>query len=289
MKIAAATYPLDWFANWEGYEAKMTEWVAEAAGAGADLLLFPEYGAMELASLGGIAPDDLGAATGAVVELLPRANDILSGLAQAHGVHILAPSGPAMDGDRLVNRAAFLSPTGGRALQDKQMMTPWEVTPWQVQGNGPVHVFDTALGKIGVLICYDSEFPLLGRMLVEQDVRLILVPSCTETVAGYHRVRIGSMARALEGQCFTAMSSTTGAYPIEAVEQNHGAGGIFCPPDKGLPETGIVAVGALDRPGWTYADLDMTLLDNVRHAGGVRTLADWPAQTAARIETVTLA
>ena len=53
MKIAAAAYPLDWFDSFAEYEAKITRWVADAAGQGADLLVFPEYGAMELSTLGG--------------------------------------------------------------------------------------------------------------------------------------------------------------------------------------------------------------------------------------------
>ncbi|MEE4348096.1 MAG: amidohydrolase, partial [Paracoccaceae bacterium] len=53
MKIATSAYPLDWFKEWSDYEAKLTAWVAEAAQEGADLLVFPEYGAMELASLDG--------------------------------------------------------------------------------------------------------------------------------------------------------------------------------------------------------------------------------------------
>ena len=51
MKIAAAAYPLDWFDDFNEYEAKLASWVEAAEGA--DLLVFPEYGAMELASLGG--------------------------------------------------------------------------------------------------------------------------------------------------------------------------------------------------------------------------------------------
>ena len=55
MKIAAAAYPLTWFDRFDDYAAKLSDWVADAAGQGADLLVFPEYGAMELASLGGRA------------------------------------------------------------------------------------------------------------------------------------------------------------------------------------------------------------------------------------------
>ena len=62
MKLAAAAYPLDWFDDIAAWKAKAAAWVADAAGQGADLLVFPEYGAMELASLGGpaVAADNEG-------------------------------------------------------------------------------------------------------------------------------------------------------------------------------------------------------------------------------------
>ena len=50
MKLAAAAYKMDVLDSWEAYAAKLTAWVEDAAGQGADLLVFPEYGAMELAT-----------------------------------------------------------------------------------------------------------------------------------------------------------------------------------------------------------------------------------------------
>lgn len=288
IRIAAATYPLDWFDDWAGYEAKLTGWVREAAVNGAQILVFPEYGAMELASVADVDPRDLDGATTAVANALPRATTFLSGLAQAHGVYILAPSGPVRDDGRLVNRAALLSPTGGVAHQDKQIMTPWEVAPWGVVGNGPLTVFDTALGRIAVLICYDCEFPLLARQVIEAGADIVLIPSATETVAGYSRVRIGAMARALEGQCYAAMASLTGSYPLEAVDVNHGAAGIFCPPDTGLPEDGIIASATLDTPGWCYGDVDLSRLETARRSGGVRTRADWPLSAQRPLREIAL-
>lgn len=276
--LAAAAYPLDWFEDWAGYAAKMDAWVTRAAEDGAQILLFPEYGAMELASLSNVDPADLRAATRAVADHMPRAVAHLSDLAQRHGVHIVAPSGPVIDGDTLVNRAHMLFPDGRILHQDKQIMTPWEVAPWGVSGHGPLQIFDTEHGRIGILICYDCEFPLLARQLTDAGCDVILIPSATETLGGYWRVRIGAMARALEGQCYTAMASIIGTYPIEAVDVSHGAGGIYCPPDIGLPQDGIVAQGALDDAGWTIAQIDLDHLAHIRAQGGVRNRADWPLQ-----------
>lgn len=280
MKIATAAYPLDLFPDWDAYAAKQRGWVAEAAGAGADLLVFPEYGAMELASLAG--PEvaaDLKGSIKATSQRVAQSNAILSGLAIEFGVHILGGSAPVEWDGRVVNRAPFFGPNGGQDHQDKQIMTRFEREDWGISSGGPLKLFDTELGKIGVLICYDSEFPLLARALVEAGAEVILVPSCTEASEGYWRVRIGAMARALEGQCATVMASLVGLRPeIYAVEENTGTGGVFTPPDMGFPPTGILAERPLNHPGWTYADLDLSQLQRVRANGHVLNMTHWTEQ-----------
>ncbi|QEW18619.1 (R)-stereoselective amidase [Marinibacterium anthonyi] len=278
MKIAASAYPLDWLDSWSQYEDKLASWVADAAGQGADLLVFPEYGAMELATLDG--PDvagDLEKSLWSVADRLDAADDLHIKLAAEYGVHILAGSGPARFGDRPVNRARLITPTGSIGIQDKQIMTRFEREDWDVVGGGPLRVFDTALGRIGVLICYDSEYPLFARAL--KDIDLLLVPSCTEALAGYWRVRIGAMARALEQQLVSVMSSITGVADWNyAVDTNTGKGGIFCPPDRGFPATGVIAEGVMDKPGWTVAEIDLAAIAEVRADGVVLNRRHWDEQ-----------
>lgn len=281
MKVAAAAYAMDFLDSFEAYEEKLTRWVSEAVGADADLLVFPEYGAMELATLAGRdVARDLEASLRAVSDRIPEADALHATLAQKFGVHILAASAPVFDpalGDRPVNRARFFAPDGSMVHQDKQIMTRFEREEWGVVAGGPLQIFDTALGKIGILICYDSEFPLLGRAMAEAD--LILVPSCTESLTGYSRVRIGSMARALENQCVKVMSSTVGPCDwSEAVDENTGMGGIFGPPDTGFPPTGVIAEGVLNQPGWTYAEIDLKQIAHVRADGVVLNRRHWDDQ-----------
>lgn len=278
MRIAAAAYPLDPVDSFAAYAAKMTNWVARAQ---ADLLVFPEYGRMELAALDGAA-GDLEASLHAAARHTAAADALMAGLAQRHACHILAPSGPVFDvGPRPVNRATLFGPDGVIGHQDKQVMTRFEREHWHVIPGGPLRVFDTALGRIGILICYDAEFPLLGRALVGAGAEILLVPSCTDALAGYSRVRIGAMARALENQCVAVQSPTVGdARWSPAVDENVGAAGIFGPPDLGFPPTGVIAEGALNEPGWVVAEIDLASIARVRAEGAVFNHAHWPESAA---------
>lgn len=281
LTIAAAAYPLDWFDSFGDYEAKIANWVADAAGHGARLLVFPEYGAMELASLGGrVASSDLEAALSEVARHRPAADRLHCRLAARHGVHILGGSGPVFSGNRPVNRATLYGPAGVIGHQDKLIMTRFERQEWQVvPGSEGLALFDTALGKIGIVICYDCEFPLLARRLAEAGAEILLAPSCTETLAGFCRVRIGAMARALENQCVAVHAPLVGAAPwCAGCEENTGRAGLYCPPDRGWPATGILAEGAMDKPGWVMADIARRQIALTRADGAVLNMRHWDEQ-----------
>ena len=290
MKIATAAYPPELLANWQAYADKQTAWVAEAAGQGAELLVFPEYARMELAALDGadVAADleagdheagDLEASLRAASRWSEQADRLAGKHAQTYGVTILSGSGPVFDqgAARPVNRVWLAGPDGEHRYQDKQVMTRYERDVLNVVPGEPLAVFDTPAGRIGILICYDAEFPLLGRALVEQGVEIILVPSCTGAFAGYTRVRIGAMARALESQCIVVQSPTVGAAPwCRVIDENIGAAAVYGPPDLGFPPSGVIAEGVLNKPGWTYADVDLASVSRVRTEGAVFNHAHWP-------------
>lgn len=276
LRIAAAQYPLSHFDGWEAYADKVSRWVGEAAFSGARLLVFPEYGSMELVTL---LPSDATFAeqVDGLQRLLPRVLEVYAGLARRHEVHILLPSILVRQpGGAVRNTAYMVGPDGSLAAQDKLVMTRFE-RERGIQAGSEVRVFDTGLGRLGVCICYDSEFPLIARRQVEAGARLILVPSCTDALAGYHRVRVGSQARALENQCFVVQSPTIGEAPwSDMVDVNIGAAAVFCPPDRGLPDDGVVAMGSLNEPQWLYAELDFFALDKVRRDGQVLNHQHWP-------------
>jgi len=286
-RVAAAQYPIEALADWDAYTAKLTRWVAEAAAGGAALAVFPEYAAMELASLDPATMSDLFGSIETVSALLPRVDALHAELARAHNLWILAGSAPRRRADgRFVNTARLFAPDGRSAHQDKLMMTRFEREDWGIVGGDRVNLFVTPLGRLAVLICYDSEFPLLARAAIEAGAEVLLVPSCTETLHGYWRVRLGSQARALEGQCYAVHCPTVGDVDWSpAMDHNRGAAGIYGPPDRhagfAMPQDGVLAIGEESAAQWVFADLDLAQIATLRADGGVLNARDWAEQPGA--------
>jgi predicted amidohydrolase len=280
-KLATAQYDIGFLQNWANYEAKIRRWIDEAAADGAKLLLFPEYFSMELASL---FPESVYKSLSGQLEALqtvyPDFLALFTGLAKQHHIHILAGTFPVrQENGGYHNRAWLFRPDGSSDFQDKLQMTRFENEQWLITAGNEIKLLDTEFGKIGVNVCYDSEFPLIARKQVEAGADLILVPSCTDTVAGYWRVRIGCQARALENQCYVVQSPTVGHAPwSEAVDVNVGAAAVYTPVDYGYPENGVLAIGGLNQTQWVYADIDLSSIAKVRQSGQVFNYRDWPGQ-----------
>ncbi len=279
MKIAAVAYHCERFPDWAAQGAKLDALLQEAA---ADLVVLAEYASMEAALVD--AP-----ATMSPMEWRDRAAERadtwvgqMQDAARRHGCHILAGTGPAATDRGVVNRAWLVAPDGTVMHQDKLILTPYERDDIAMVPGDEMRLFDTALGKIGILICYDSEFPLQARALCEAGADMILVPSCTDFPAGQTRVRQSCRARAVENQCLIVQAPLVGTVEgCEIVDQATGRAGLFCPPDTGLPENGILAQGETDRPGPVVLEVDPQAIAAPRQTGQVGNFAHWPeSQTA---------
>jgi predicted amidohydrolase len=295
LKVASAQYPIDQPATLDAWRDKLALWVVDGAATGAEVLVFPEYAAIEqAAALGEKVYGNLDATLQAVADLEADRVSLHQELAAKHRVHILVGSGPVRKGEgRYVNAAQLVTPKGSVGAQEKLIMTPFE-TDWGISAGKQARVFDTVLGLIGINICYDSEFPLLARAMAEAGAELLLIPSCTERVSGYHRVRIGSRARALENQIAAVVSPTVGdALWSPAVDRNTGAAGIYVPSEQTVSDTGILAQGELNAAQWVAADVDLARLRHLRTSGEMRNYIDWPNQAGAtkladKVEIITL-
>jgi len=276
VKLALAAFGVTPPPSPAAFITRIERLAAEASLAGADLLALPEYFSMVLAGVE-IKTPDIAAELEYVVSAANQLLEQIVILAQRHRLHILAGSIPMRDADGKVrNRAPFIAPSGTVKFQDKQSMTRFEAELWNVSGGEGPKVFDTALGRIGVSICYDSEFPLHVRAQVAAGAKLILIPSCTASMAGFNRVRLSARARALENQCYTAVVPLVGnAAWSGSIDENYGHPALFTPCDIGFPDDGVAAAGPMNEPGLTFAPVYFTAIDTVRLAGNVLNHRDW--------------
>lgn len=273
-KLALAQFGVYAPRAWSEVEATVGRWVEQAAQAGARLLVFPEYASMTLAAL--FTPEvqrDLHEQIAAMQALRDDYVALHARLARQNGVYLLAGSFPWRQQDgRFHNRAWLCAPSGACAFQDKRVMTRFEREQWNIAGGAqvPLKVFDTALGRIGVNVCYDIEFPAVAAAQARAGATLLLAPSCTDTAAGHHRVHISARARALENQCPVAVAPLVGDAPWSpAIDVNVGAAALYGPADRGFPDDGVLVQGDYCEPGWVYADLDPRATDLARTAGQV--------------------
>ena len=279
IKIASAQYDIGKLDDWTQYEAKIGRWIDEAVGHNAKLLVFPEYFSMELASL---FPESvyrsLSGQLEALQDLLPDFLALFKKAAGTHAVTIVAGTFPVRENNNTYrNRAHVIHADGRVEHQDKVLMTRFENEQWFIHAGDHLKTFETDIGRIGINVCYDSEFPLLARQQAEAGANIIVVPSCTDTLAGYWRVRIGCQARALENQCYVIQSPTVGLAPwSEAVDVNIGAAAVYTPVDYGYPDNGVLAIGELNQTQWVFAEIDPASVSQIRNTGQVFNYRDWP-------------
>ncbi len=277
LTLALAQYPIERVAGVAGFAAKLDRLAGEAKARGADLLMLGEYAAVEIAGAATGTPD-VAAELALVTAEADALITVMRECARRHRLWLLPGTLPMAAAGAVRNRAPLIDERGGIAFQEKRVMTRFEAEEWRVSPGAPPAVFETRWGLLGIAICYDVEFPPLVRAQVEAGAWLILCPSCTDTIAGFNRVRLAARARALENQCYVAIAPTVGLAPWSAtLDVNRGYAGAFGPVDRGFPEDGVLARGALDAPDMVIVHLDPTRLARVRADGGVRNHADWPA------------
>ncbi|NKC31309.1 carbon-nitrogen hydrolase family protein [Roseomonas sp. BU-1] len=278
MRLGLLAWPVGHPASVAEFGARLDAWLAQARGR-ADLCLLPEYACVELgAALAGDAAPDPATELAAMVADADAILAAMRAAAMRAGVWLLPGTLPMRTtGGRILNRAPLIAPDGRLAFQDKQAMTRFESERWGIAGGAGPAVFDTPWGRLGISVCYDIEFPKHARAQVEQGAWLVLAPSCTDSLQGFARVRVGAAARALENQCFVAVAPTVGEAPWSvALDDNHGRTMVLGPPDRGFPEDGVVAAGGPDAPGWLFHTLDPALIEAVRRDGAVLNHRDWP-------------
>ncbi len=231
LRVAAAAYPIQFLANWREFEKKITKWVNQAVSLEAELLVFPEYAALELISL---LPHEL---HHNVIEIRPALQKFLphfialhQKLADKNDVCLIAGSFPVEVNGTFMNRSYVFAAGQQPSWQDKLVMTRFEAEEWQITPTTEVNIFEWKGFVFGIAICYDSEFPTLANALAEAGAEFLIVPSFTSSLAGFTRVRVGSMARSLENQMYVIHAPLLAdAHWTYAIEEAHGKASIYAP------------------------------------------------------------
>ncbi|GAA4761046.1 bifunctional GNAT family N-acetyltransferase/carbon-nitrogen hydrolase family protein [Stakelama sediminis] len=200
----------------------------------------------------------------------------LSHLALSYNINIVGGSHPTRTDDGDIQNVAYVCLRDGSVhAQEKLHPTPNEAYWWKIKGGDSVDVIQTDIGPVGVLICYDSEFPELARKLVDEGARIIFVPFCTDNRQGYMRVRYCAQARAVENQCFVVMSGNVGNLPgVENMDIQYAQSAILTPCDFPFARDGIAAEASENIEALTIADVNLADLTWARAEGTVRNLTD---------------
>ncbi|MGZ5013023.1 MAG: GNAT family N-acetyltransferase [Methylobacter sp.] len=243
------------------------------AGYHADFVLFPEYMSAPLMGLFNhkSPPDAIRALAGFTSEIR---NGLLE-MAMSYNINIIAGSMPEYSAHELYNVSWLLRRDGTFEAQYKIHVTTDEVACWGVKGGDALKVFDTDCGKIAVLVCYDSEFPELARLATIEGAQIIFVPFWTDTKNAYQRVRYCSHARAIENECFVAITGSVGNLPYaENMDIQYAQAAIFSPSDFSFPHDAILAEATPNTEMTLIADVNLDLLKQVRTRGDARNLAN---------------
>lgn len=198
-----------------------------------------------------------------------------SEFAISYNINIITGSMPEIKDKLLYNVGYLCKRDGSIERYEKLHVTPDEAKVWGMQGGNQLKAFDTDCGKIGILICYDSEFPELSRILADEGMDILFIPFLTDTQNGYSRVRHCAQARAIENECYVAIAGSVGNLPkVHNMDIQFAQSMVFTPCDFAFPANGIKAEATTNTEMILIADLDIDLLRELNQFGSVRNLKD---------------
>jgi predicted amidohydrolase len=196
-------------------------------------------------------------------------------LAVSYNINIIGGSMPLFEDGVLLNVGYLHRRDGSTSRYEKIHVTPDEAKVWGLKGGSRIQTFDTDCGKIGILICYDVEFPELSRLMALDGMDILFVPFLTDTQNGYSRVRNCAQARAIENECYVAIAGSVGNLPkVHNMDIQFAQSMVFTPCDFPFPTNGIKAEATQNTEMILVVDVDIDLLRQLNSFGSVRNLRD---------------
>ena len=275
VRVASLQYFIRPVTTFEQFRDQVVGLVGTAADYKCSLLVFPEYFTVQLLTLGDIKRP-ISQQINDLADQVPRFTELMSGLAQQHGIYIVAGTIPVEDSEGTIRNHSFVFGPGGKhGVQGKLHMTRFEAEEWIVAPSDRLNVFEADFGRFAVAICYDVEFPEMARAAARAGAHILVVPSCTDDRQGFLRVRYCAQARAIENQMYVIHSCTFGSLPmVPAVSLNYGQASILTPSDFPFSRDGILAEGNPNQEMMVIGELNLNTILDTRDTGTVLPLFD---------------
>ena len=275
VRVATVQFQMRRINSIDDFEQQVEYFVDIASDYRADFVTFPELFTLQLLSLENrpLGPVE---AIQKISAYTPRFVAFMEKLAVSYNINIIGGTHPSEMEDGDIHNVAYVFLRDGSVhTQEKLHPTPSERTWWNIKGGEGNRVIQTDCGPIGVMICYDSEFPEVARHLVDQGALFLFVPFCTDERRGYLRVRYCCAARAIENQCYVVMSGVVGNLPnVENMDIHYAESCILTPSDFPFARDGVAADTAPNTETVALADLSLSDLLTARQSGAVQNLKD---------------
>jgi predicted amidohydrolase len=268
VRVACVQHQARRVRHFDDFAAQVDYFVTTAAAYKSDFVVFPEFFSVQLlTSMETLAPRE---GIRLMERFTPAFVDLMSKLASRHGLHIIAGSHPMPEHGKLYNTSMLVRPDGTYESQRKLHITPSERKNWDITGGDALHVWSTPKAKVGILICYDVEFPETARHLADEGAEIIFVPYCTDTRQGYLRVRYCAQARAVENQVYVVLAGLVGNLEgVPEMDVHYGQAAVLTPSDFEFARDGIQAEADPNVETLLIADLDVADLHRTRTDGTV--------------------
>ncbi|MEM9028874.1 MAG: bifunctional GNAT family N-acetyltransferase/carbon-nitrogen hydrolase family protein [Pseudomonadota bacterium] len=275
VRVATVQWQMRGISHQDEFKRQVEYFVDVASDYRSDFVVFPELFTNQLLSL---EKEPLPPKDG--MERVSTYTDwfiaFMSQFAVSYNVNIIGGSHPTRMKDGAIHNVAYVFLRDGSVhRQDKIHPTPDEAYWWDIRGGNRVDAINTDCGPIGVLICYDAEFPELARHLADQGAMILFVPFCTDERRGFLRVRYCCHARAIENQMFVALSGVVGNLPnVENMDIHYAESCILTPCDFAFARDGVAADTGPNTETIAFADLRLSDLRAARREGSVRNFRD---------------
>lgn len=274
VRLGLVQWQMRLFSNIDALYDQMEFFVDAISGYNSDFILFPElFNAPLMADFNHLPESE---AIRKLAEFTEPIRNKFMQLAISYNTNIITGSMPKIGPNGALYNVGYLCRRDGSYDRyEKIHITPNEVSYWGMVGGSKIKTFDTDCGKIGIVICYDVEFPELSRLLADEGMQILFVPYLTDTQNGYTRVQRCAQARAIENECYVAVAGSVGNLPkVSNMDIQFAESAVFTPSDFSFPTNGVKARATPNTEMTLIVDVDLDLLKHLHNYGSVRNLKD---------------